>query len=179
MAIPLIIIFYIYAEKPGKILSDWKIADWIKDNSKFVSRTTLVCGFFLSILISTVGDYPHPIRTMIDVVFSDWTLFLSINYGKRLWTNNLWFLVWDRLHGVNCSYGNGFRFNSNFRFHWLFYVSQEKGLTSCSMIFQFCSAFSPLLKFWGENDPLIRAHRFIFPLCPVSQSFWVYQPARE
>jgi hypothetical protein len=47
------------------------------------------------------------------------------------------------------------------------------------MIFQFCSAFSPLLKFWGENDPLIRAHRFIFPLCPVSQSFWVYQPARE
>ena len=71
IAIPVIIIFYIYAEKPGKTLLDWNIADWIRDNSKFVSRTTLVCGFFLSILISTVGDYPHPIRTMIDVVFND------------------------------------------------------------------------------------------------------------
>ena len=71
IAIPVIIIFYRYAEKPGKTLSDWNIVDWIRYNSKFVSRTTLVCGFFLSILISNIGGYPHPIRTMIDVVFSN------------------------------------------------------------------------------------------------------------
>ena len=45
IAIPVIIIFYIYAEKPGKTFSNWNIVDWIRDNSKFVSRTTLVAVF--------------------------------------------------------------------------------------------------------------------------------------